>query len=424
MEKKTIGKFISALRRASGMTQKELAEKLFVSDKTVSRWECDECTPDLALIPVIAEIFSVTSDELLRGERRHVEKTENIENEVGRYSLKGEKQFKSMMRNRLKKYNNLSLISIGLSMVGWLSGLLCNFAFYNGIMGFVFATVFFLASEICQICFTRNARLPLDEEEEGDHVRVQEMNEKIVRTMVRISVLNFVLFAYTFPLSWTGGTYGMTFDAWLGFGLICTAVAIVVGYVVYTLVVKPLLVKKELLFPNLEKDVKHRKNIERISKIGAGVGIVALALALSVWVVNMLGWRFFADYQTFYNAQSFKEYMEADYDAWYEEGYNGAIVINPPPDVDEYYTYMEWDYIYDENGEKVEYYCNEALYDEIDYLGEEKRGPVRVLTNQAYHTAHNTFMNLQYFLWWMIPVDIAVGTVVYLIAWKRDENKI
>ena len=55
MEKKTIGKFISALRRASGMTQKELAEKLFVSDKTVSRWECDECTPDLALIPVIAD---------------------------------------------------------------------------------------------------------------------------------------------------------------------------------------------------------------------------------------------------------------------------------------------------------------------------------------------------------------------------------
>lgn len=63
MEKKTIGKFISALRRANGMTQKELAEKLFVSDKTVSRWECDECTPDLTLIPVIAEIFGITSDD-------------------------------------------------------------------------------------------------------------------------------------------------------------------------------------------------------------------------------------------------------------------------------------------------------------------------------------------------------------------------
>ena len=70
MEEKTIGKFITALRRANGMTQKELAEKLYVSDKTVSRWERDESAPDLALIPAIAEIFGITCDELLRGERR------------------------------------------------------------------------------------------------------------------------------------------------------------------------------------------------------------------------------------------------------------------------------------------------------------------------------------------------------------------
>lgn len=70
MEKMTIGKFIAALRRASGMTQKELGERLYVSDKTVSRWERDECTPELNLIPAIAEIFGITSDELLRGQRR------------------------------------------------------------------------------------------------------------------------------------------------------------------------------------------------------------------------------------------------------------------------------------------------------------------------------------------------------------------
>lgn len=46
MEKKTIGSFIAALRKANGLTQKELAEKLNVSDKAVSRWERDECYPD------------------------------------------------------------------------------------------------------------------------------------------------------------------------------------------------------------------------------------------------------------------------------------------------------------------------------------------------------------------------------------------
>ena len=423
MEKKTIGKFISALRRANGMTQKELAEKLFVSDKTVSRWECDECTPDLTLIPVIAEIFGITSDELLRGERRSVEKTEDNENEGSRYSLKGEKQFKTMVRNRLKKYNNLSLISMGLSIVGWLVGLLCNFAFYNGITGFVLGTVLFLASEICQICFARSFRLPLDEEEEVYHVRVQEANVKITQATVRISVLNLALFAFTFPLSWTGGTAGMRFEEWLGFGLICTAVALVLTYIVYTLLIKSLLVKKELLFPNLEKDEKRRKNIDRMSKIGVVVCIVALLLASAVLVVNIIGWEVFAEYETFYDAQSFKEYMEADYDRWFENGHNGEIVVNPAPDVDEFYTYMDTDYIYDENGAIIEYYYSEALYDKIEYLQEYKTVPVRVLTNEAYYTANNIFDDLQSFLWWMIPVDIVIGVAVYGVLWLKDRKK-
>ena len=69
MHRKTIGGFIAALRKANGMTQKELADRLSVSDKTVSRWERDDGTLDLSVIPVIAEIFGVTCDELLRGER-------------------------------------------------------------------------------------------------------------------------------------------------------------------------------------------------------------------------------------------------------------------------------------------------------------------------------------------------------------------
>jgi transcriptional regulator with XRE-family HTH domain len=70
MEKKTIGSFLAALRKANGLTQKQN-----VSDKAVSRWERDECAPDLSLIPVLAEIYGVTSDEILRGQRRDPETT-------------------------------------------------------------------------------------------------------------------------------------------------------------------------------------------------------------------------------------------------------------------------------------------------------------------------------------------------------------
>ena len=58
------------------MTQKDLAERLNVSDKTVSRWERDDGAPDLSVIPVIAEIFDITCDELLRGERKSPQQQE------------------------------------------------------------------------------------------------------------------------------------------------------------------------------------------------------------------------------------------------------------------------------------------------------------------------------------------------------------
>ena len=69
LEDKSIGKFIATLRKECGMTQKELGDKLFVSDKTISRWERGDCSPEISLLPAIAEVFSVTTDELLRGER-------------------------------------------------------------------------------------------------------------------------------------------------------------------------------------------------------------------------------------------------------------------------------------------------------------------------------------------------------------------
>lgn len=90
MENNTIGSFLSALRKANGMTQKELAERLNVSDKAVSRWERNESCPDITLIPVIADIFGVTSDELLRGERNStgnpVKETERTEKEIAHFT--------------------------------------------------------------------------------------------------------------------------------------------------------------------------------------------------------------------------------------------------------------------------------------------------------------------------------------------------
>lgn len=66
MKKQTFGNMIAALRKEKGMTQLELAEKMGVTDKAVSKWERDLSFPDVSSIPKLAEIFGVSVDELMQ----------------------------------------------------------------------------------------------------------------------------------------------------------------------------------------------------------------------------------------------------------------------------------------------------------------------------------------------------------------------
>ncbi len=122
MAKISIGQFISALRKANGMTQQEVADRLNVSNKAVSRWERDECAPDISVIPALAEMFGVTCDELLRGERsREGEASE-------RTTQKVDKQVKNIINRTLSGFKTLIWISMGLAAVG----LICMFGIYYG----------------------------------------------------------------------------------------------------------------------------------------------------------------------------------------------------------------------------------------------------------------------------------------------------
>ena len=64
--KKTLGMMISSLRKDKGMTQLELAEKIGVTDKAVSKWERDLSFPDINSIPKLAEIFENSVDDLMQ----------------------------------------------------------------------------------------------------------------------------------------------------------------------------------------------------------------------------------------------------------------------------------------------------------------------------------------------------------------------
>lgn len=67
--KKSLGVLITELRKEKGMTQAQLAEKMGVTDKAVSKWERDLSCPDISSVPKLAEILGVTVDQLMQSEK-------------------------------------------------------------------------------------------------------------------------------------------------------------------------------------------------------------------------------------------------------------------------------------------------------------------------------------------------------------------
>lgn len=69
MDKQKFGTFVSALRKEKGLTQKELAAQLYISDKAISKWETGVSIPDTALLIPLSEALGVTVTELLKCQR-------------------------------------------------------------------------------------------------------------------------------------------------------------------------------------------------------------------------------------------------------------------------------------------------------------------------------------------------------------------
>lgn len=95
-----IGKYIAGKRKALGMTQKQLAEKLNMSDKSVSKWERGICLPDVSVYMELCEILGISINEFLAGEDIDAENVEK----------KSEDNIIQVMKDSKKKQKNLKSI--------------------------------------------------------------------------------------------------------------------------------------------------------------------------------------------------------------------------------------------------------------------------------------------------------------------------
>ena len=245
MEQKTIGKFIAVLRKSRGMTQKELAEKLGVSDKTVSHWERDESAPDISLIPVIAEIFSVTCDELLRGEKASAQSKPSDLYHENELSEKAEKQMKYLFEKALGRLKMKSLICVGITAVGFVVSLIVTYLVgmklgssteYTGLL---FAVVFYIVS----LALTGIFRFQFGVSVKNDDFELSDSYCKKANLVTFLTAgLTAIVFCFTLPVC---QRYLPT-DEQLLHGLAYTAVCLAVLAVVFAvLTAKGLLGSKE-----------------------------------------------------------------------------------------------------------------------------------------------------------------------------------
>lgn len=80
IDKQKFGKFVAELRKEKGVTQKELAKELFISDKAISKWETGVSIPDTALLVPLANSLGISVTELLMCEKRQSSNTLETEN--------------------------------------------------------------------------------------------------------------------------------------------------------------------------------------------------------------------------------------------------------------------------------------------------------------------------------------------------------
>ena len=82
MDQGKIGKFLQELRKEKGLTQEQLAEKMGVARRTVSRWETGNNMPDLDLLIELSDLYDVGLRELLDGERKNEDMDKEMEEAV------------------------------------------------------------------------------------------------------------------------------------------------------------------------------------------------------------------------------------------------------------------------------------------------------------------------------------------------------
>ena len=159
MNTQDFGKFVAQLRKEKGMTQLQLAEKLNVTDKAVSRWETGKNFPDIEIFEDLSKILEVSVSELLEGKR--IEKEELI-------TVSEENVVKQIKKN--KKHKKIYLVIIALvTVIAIFSGFFAMS--YSGLFnGVIYNKIQCYSNDVLTIMNTVDGYISQDSDAEGEFI--------------------------------------------------------------------------------------------------------------------------------------------------------------------------------------------------------------------------------------------------------------
>jgi len=157
MDQIRIGTFLKQLRKEKELTQEQLAEKLNVSNRTVSRWETGSNMPDIGTLVEIANFYDVSIPEIINGER----KSENMEQETRETAVAMAKYGQNAVKNGKQKVISILLMVFGIFVI--ISALLVfpnesSWGSIYSILGsaVLIAGIYFM---LCPVVIKRTARI-------------------------------------------------------------------------------------------------------------------------------------------------------------------------------------------------------------------------------------------------------------------------
>lgn len=202
MENNRMGEFLAALRKSKGYTQQEVADTLGVSNKTVSSWETGASCPDIFMLPVLAELYGVTCDELIRGKRL------NSEEELSPAGRK--KATERLLQRQKTNLFTICWIASGLAGLAFLLTSIVGYAAYKSLLAFFLGLIFHAASVITAVICIRRFRFKAGDPWESEPAL--RFSLSLDRALFWLVFANVAVFGFDLPHAFVPAEAGLRFE--------------------------------------------------------------------------------------------------------------------------------------------------------------------------------------------------------------------